>query len=88
VSGSGREDGELLANCLDSGDASCSGLELGENPGAGTEVGEKPEGVLDDVDAPEGGREKGDKSGSYLFNGMLSIDGLDVGDAVGGLLDD
>jgi hypothetical protein len=87
VPGMGREEGELPASCLESGDAFGAGLEFGENPEPCIELGENPAGGLDEVEAPEGGLENGDSSGSDLFDPMLSIDGFDVGDAVGGLLE-
>ena len=51
------------------------------------ELGEKPAGGFDEVEAPDGGLEKGDISGSDLFDGIFSMSGLGVGDAVGSLLD-
>jgi hypothetical protein len=62
-------------------------LEFGENPAPCIELGENPAGGFEDDDAPDGGLEKGDNSRSDLFDGIVSSDGFDVGDAVGGLLD-
>ena len=61
-------------------------LELGEYPDPCNEFGENPAGGFDEVEAPDGGLEKGDISGSDLFDGIFSICCLGVGDAVGGLL--
>ena len=61
--GSGGEEGWFPVNGLDKDNNPGVDLEIGEGPAAEIEVGGSPDAGLDDVEALEGGRERGYNSG-------------------------